>query len=228
MAIWDDVIPAEDLAQLRRFDEGRSERRRPGDTPALLIIDMCLRFTEDRYTSGDAAAARSVIRHLTPLLVQARAAGIPVIYTTPTPRLTAGQQGQWGPSTPGNGAGDPEGSRIHPELEPAPGEEVVWKIPPSGFLHTDMQSLLTHYRADTVIVTGMVTSGCVRATAVDAFSHNYAVLIPEECCGDRSRISHKVNLFDLHHKYATVQPVTDTLAYLRSVAPNPRKAPAGA
>jgi maleamate amidohydrolase len=223
VAIWDDVVPAEDLARLRRYDEGRSELRRPGERPALLVIDMSLRFTTDRYTAGSSAVAGAVIRHLQPLLAQARASRIPVIYSTTTPRVTRAQQGQWGPSTEANGAADPEASRIHPEVEPVPGEEVVWKIPPSAFLHTDLPSLLTHYQADTVIVTGLVTSGCVRATAVDAFSHNYAVLVPEECCGDRSQVSHKVNLFDLHYKYATVQPVAETLAYLRGVAPNPRK-----
>lgn len=225
MAIWDDVIPAEDLARMARFDEGRSARRRPGERPALLVTDMNLRFTTDRYTSGSAAGAAPVIRHLRPLLAQARASRIPVLYTTTTPRLTPAQQGQWGPSTEGNGAADPEASRIHPEIAPAAGEEVLWKIPPSGFFHTDLASLLTYYRADTVVVTGLVTSGCVRATVVDAFSLNYAVLVPQECVGDRSLISHKVNLFDMHHKYATVQPVAETLAYLRGVAPNPRRPP---
>jgi maleamate amidohydrolase len=67
-------------------------------------------------------------------------------------------------------------------------------------------------------VTGMVTSGCVRATVVDAFSHNYRVVVPEECVADRGELSHKVNLFDIHMKYGDVRPLADVLEHLARTA----------
>jgi nicotinamidase-related amidase len=70
-----------------------------------------------------------------------------------------------------------------------------------------------------VILTGMVTSGCVRSTAIDAFSYNYRVIIPQECVADRGQTSHKVALFDLHMKYADVVPMAETMEYLRKLAP---------
>lgn len=222
MAIWDDVIPADDMKAVERFMENRRERI-GGERPALLVIDMSRRFASGEYTAGEAESGARVIRAIKPMLELARSIPIPVLYTTTIPRLTSAQQGQWGPSTPTNGAGDPRSSEIVPDLAPRPDEEVIYKIPPSGFLNTDLLRYLVWYQIDTVIVTGIATSGCIRATAVDAFSHNFTVLIPEECVGDRSVISHKVNLFDLHCKYAEVQPAAKTMEYLGQVRPNPRK-----
>ena len=71
-------------------------------------------------------------------------------------------------------------------------------------------------RCATTIVTGMVTSGCIRATVIDAFSHNYRVVVPIECVADRSETSHEMNLFDMDMKYADVLPLADVLATLRS------------
>jgi len=70
-----------------------------------------------------------------------------------------------------------------------------------------------------VIVTGMVTSGCVRATAVDAFNLNYKVMVPEECVADRGQVTHKINLFDMHMKYADVVPLAEAKEYLIKVKP---------
>jgi maleamate amidohydrolase len=89
---------------------------------------------------------------------------------------------------------------------------------PSGFFGTPLASYLVHAGVDTVIVTGMTTSGCVRATVLDAFQNNFHVIIPHECSADRSQISHKVNLFDMHMKYADVISLEETVEYLDSVS----------
>lgn len=88
---------------------------------------------------------------------------------------------------------------------------------PSAFFGTPLASHLVHAGCDTVIVTGMTTSGCVRATVLDAFKYNFNVVIPSECCADRSQISHKVNLVDMHMKYADVVSSDETIDYLQKL-----------
>jgi nicotinamidase-related amidase len=110
-----------------------------------------------------------------------------------------------------------EAYEIVPELQPLPSETVLVKAAPSAFFGTDLVNLLVFHSIDTVILAGTVTSGCVRATAVDAFSYNFRVVIPEECVCDRGPTSHKVALFDIHMKYGDVRSLADVLAYLRGV-----------
>ena len=95
--------------------------------------------------------------------------------------------------------------------------------------HPQLQycDLLTFHGVDTLIVTGMVTSGCVRATVVDAFSYNYIVVVPEECVADRGVLPHKINLFDIHQKYGDVLPLDDVITYLERVSA-PQAVPVGA
>ena len=91
---------------------------------------------------------------------------------------------------------------------------VITKQRASGFFGTPLQAHLQQLGIRTLIVCGESTSGCVRASAVDAYSLGFHVVLAEECCFDRSPISHKVNLFDLHHKYADVMHVDDIVAHL--------------
>ncbi len=115
----------------------------------------------------------------------------------------------------------PPGDVIAEALTPQPGEVVIDKgAKPSGFFGTPLASYLTFDGADTVIVTGMTTSGCVRATVLDAFMNNFNIIIPHECSADRSQMSHKVNLFDMHMKYADVLSLDETIEWLKeTVAP---------
>jgi nicotinamidase-related amidase len=111
----------------------------------------------------------------------------------------------------------PPGDVIVDELTPEDDEIVITKgNKPSGFFGTPLASYLVHAGVDTAIVTGMTTSGCVRATVLDAFQNNFHVVIPHECSADRSQISHQVNLFDMHMKYADVVSLDETLGYLDS------------
>ena len=93
---------------------------------------------------------------------------------------------------------------IRPEFKPQAGDVVITKQRASVFFGTPLTAHLTQLGIQTLIVCGESTSGCVRATAVDAYSHGYQVVLVEECCFDRSLLSHKVNLFDMHHKYVDV------------------------
>ena len=105
---------------------------------------------------------------------------------------------------------------IRPEFKPQSGDVVITKQRASAFYGTPLTAHLTQLGVQTLIICGESTSGCVRASAVDAYSHGYHVVLVEECCFDRSILSHKVNLFDLHHKYADVMHVDEVIAHLAS------------
>ena len=109
-------------------------------------------------------------------------------------------------------------TEIVAEIAPAPGDIVVEKSRPSAFFGTDLPGHLVLLRADTLLVAGGTTSGCVRATVMDAFSLGYRVAIVHECTFDRAMVPHKVNLFDMHAKYANVLSLDESLAYLASVS----------
>ena len=98
---------------------------------------------------------------------------------------------------------------IRPEFKPQPGDVVITKQRASVFYGTPLMAHLTQLGIQTLIVCGESTSGCVRATAVDAYSNGFHVVLVEECCFDRSELSHKVNLFDMHHKYTDVMHVDE-------------------
>ena len=95
-------------------------------------------------------------------------------------------------------------NRVVSELAPGPDEVVIRKIKPSAFFGTPLASYLNELKIDSLVITGCTTSGCVRATVVDAFSLNYRVVIPSDGVFDRFELSHQVSLFDLSLKYADV------------------------
>ncbi len=111
--------------------------------------------------------------------------------------------------------------QIVPELAPLPGEVVIEKRFPSGFYGTHMHSYLTRCGVDTVMVTGNSTSGCVRATVIDAVSAGFRVIIPKQCVADRVPLSHMVNLFDMDSKYGDVMELDDVMAELQRLTSGP-------
>jgi maleamate amidohydrolase len=220
---WSDAIPAEDLAA---FAGGASTIDRPltaGVRPALVIVDMTRAFVDSAFPTGWTPTGAAAVEANAALLAAARAVGIPVFFTKswedPAHDRAPSEWGRWKASQtakpdPSLGPGDV----IVDALTPMDGEVVIHKqLKPSAFFGSQLASLLVYEGVDTTIVTGMTTSGCVRATAVDAFQMNFHVLIPHEACADRSQISHKVNLFDLHMKYADVISVAETIEYLKAL-----------
>ncbi len=107
---------------------------------------------------------------------------------------------------------------IKSEFEPQPGDVIVRKQRASAFYGTALLAYLNQLGVNTVIVCGESTSGCVRASVVDAYSHGFHVVVVEECCFDRYLLTHKINLFDLHHKYADVMHVEDAVSRLNEFA----------
>jgi len=216
MSYLPDVIPPEERA---RYAKGHMGKRVGfGARPAILVVDMTRAFTEDRFPLGCSAAGAPCARAIRRLLDAARPLGVPVVYTRYDAFAADAEWGRW--LDKGTGA-EPDslmrGSEAHEIadiLKPAPSDLVVTKTKPSAFFGTPLASMLTYLGVDTLVVTGMVTSGCVRATVIDAFSHNYRVIVPLECVADRSETSHQVNLFDIDMKYGDVTPLAEVLTHL--------------
>lgn len=213
------LIPERDR---KMFEKGNMGRRCGfGQRLAVIVVDMTRGFVEDEFPLGCGATGQPAVRAIRQLLDATRPLGIPTFYTTSAPGTDA-EWGRW--LDKGTAADDsglmrtPEAWAVAPLIAPEKGEVVLYKNKPSAFFGTQLVSLLTYHNADTVIVTGMVTSGCVRATVVDAFSYNFRVVVPIECVADRGQISHEVNLFDMDMKYADVMPLADVLKHLEEVA----------
>src|SRR5262249_37762986 len=180
-----------------------------GVRPALLAVDLY----EVVYRGGPRPPAELAATHpnscgeyayaaIEPtkrLFAAARRAGLPIFYSTgdaraeSRPGLFTGTKRNKPPVDPGDYA-------IRPDVKAQPQDVVISKQRASVFFGTPLVAHLTQLGVQTLIVCGESTSGCVRATAVDAYSHGFHVVLVEECCFDRSLLSHKVNLFDLHHK----------------------------
>ena len=217
MAIWDDVIPA---AERELYVGGGMGQGRVGmgERPAIIVVDMTYGFVDSAFPLGHSATGYPAVAAIRRLLASARPLGIPIFYSRSKAGVTACERGRWkgGGAIAHPGMLDPKANTIVPDLAPQPGDIVIAKTWPSVFFGTDLPSYLIYHRVDTLIVTGMVTSGCVRGTAVDAFSYNLHVIVPEECVADRGQTSHKVALFEIHMKYGDVLPLHQVIAELQS------------
>jgi maleamate amidohydrolase len=212
-----DVIPDSDLAMYRKANFGHPIGW--GRKIGIVVVDMTRAFVEDRFALGSARMGQVALRGIARLLEVARPIGIPVFFTRMVPFRNRSEAGRWYDSCPGifGRADDPaahESAEIPPEIAPRPDEPVIVKGKPSAFFGTQLHSMLTFHNVDTLIITGMVTSGCVRATIDDAFSYDYRVIIPEECVADRAEVPHRANLFDMEMISADVLPLEEVLRYL--------------
>jgi nicotinamidase-related amidase len=216
---WQDVIDSDTIQIYQAY------RRTTyvGANPAVLAIDLYnkaylggdRRVVEvDREFSGSCGEHAWRALPLTQRLFgAARRAGVPVIYTTRHVD-TGGVQ-----STNRNfGRLADDIYDIKAELAPEPGELVIYKERASAFFGTPLIAHLQMKGIDSLIICGESTSGCVRASTVDAYSYGFHNTVVEECTYDRSMVTHKVNLFDLHHKYADVMHVEEVLAHLDGLA----------
>lgn len=185
-----------------------------GENPALILIDFCQAYFEpgnDLYAEVDAAMA-SALR----LRAAARTAGVPVVLTNVVYHPLALDGGRFfEKAAPLRNflKGSPMGS-WGPGLAPFDDELVVSKQYPSAFFGTSLASTLTAMRIDSVILTGLTTSGCVRATCIDSMSHGFRTAVVAEACGDRHAAPHEANLFDMNAKYADVVSEAETIAFL--------------
>jgi maleamate amidohydrolase len=196
-----------------------------GPSPALLAIDLY----ELAYEGGALPIAEiskvcpsscgehawAAIEPTKRLFAAARSARVAVFYTTMDVRPNSRPEGLNATKRRAL-RNDAEAYAIRQEFMPEADDVVITKQRASAFFGTPLQAHLTQLGIRTVIICGESTSGCVRASAVDAYSYGFHVVLVEECCFDRSVLSHKVNLFDLHHKYADVLHIGEVESHLRS------------
>jgi maleamate amidohydrolase len=205
---------------------GFGERAGAGRRPAVLVIDMNLAFTDP--ASPLVCNLERTVEAIAELLRGARAARVPVCYTTvaytPADRAAAAVFLAKVPALGTLEAGT-RWPQIDPRLAPAAGEPVLTKLFASAFFGTPLQSFLTSWGTDTLIIAGASTSGCVRATAVDALQHGLVPLVPREAVGDRDRAAHEANLRDIELKYGDVISLAQALEYLAAL--EPQRAPSG-
>lgn len=192
-----------------------------GERPALMIIDMIKGFTDPSMPLG--APLESQIEAQRPLLEVAHQRDIPVIFSTVIyEEEDIKDAGVWALKQTGARtltAGS-EAVKIDPRLGLQPKDIVLMKKYASCFYGTDLVARLNSRRIDTLIITGCTTSGCVRATAVDAVQNGFRPMVVREAVGDRSVAAHEQSLFDLNAKYADVVSLDETLQYLKTVGHN--------
>lgn len=190
-------------------------RLQPGTRPALLIVDVVAAYLTEGsplFMETAAAARDSNAR----LARAARAAGVPVVFTNVSYKPDGSDGGVFYRKAPVLKAfveGSPLGA-FPPGLTPEPGDKVFTKQYPSAFFGTGLAEALHAEGVDTVIVTGYSTSGCVRASALDAMQYGFVPLVVREACADRHDGPHKANLFDLQAKYAEVISEAEALAVI--------------
>jgi maleamate amidohydrolase len=192
-----------------------------GERPALIVIDMINGFTDATMPLG--APLESQLAAQKPLIDIAHERNIPVIFSTVIYNdHDLKDAGLWAIKMKGTltlKAGTPA-VEVDERLDMRPTDSLLVKKYASCFFGTDLASRLMNLRADTLIITGCTTSGCVRATAVDAVQNGFRPMVVKEAVGDRSAAAHEQSLFDLNAKYADVVGLDETLQYMKTVGHN--------
>lgn len=177
-----------------------------GCRPAIVVVDLMVAFTDDTYALGsDLTPQVEATGHLVTNARRARPS-VPVIWTTIGYHANLSDAGVWADKCSGLGdlvRGSPA-VELDARLPVHRDDTVIEKQGASAFFGTNLASVLVHRGVDTVIVCGASTSGCIRATAVDAMQYGFVCVVPEECVGDRSRVQHDSNLFEIDAKYGDV------------------------
>ncbi|HJS49548.1 MAG TPA: isochorismatase family protein [Gaiellaceae bacterium] len=198
--------------------EGFHGRAGFGRRPALIVIDVNIGFTAPE--SPLVCDLEEVVATIRQLLEEARRAEIPIVFTTvsytESEKRTAAAFIDKVPALLTLEAGS-RWVEIDPRIAPREDEPVLNKLFASAFFGTALSSLLASHGCDSLIVTGASTSGCVRATAVDALQHGYRPIVPREAVGDRNPDAHAANLYDLDAKYADVVSVAEVIEHLEEL-----------
>lgn len=239
--IWHEFLTERDKAVF--VAAGFGARQGFGKRPALLVVDVSWAFCGERpepilesikkWRSSCGEDAWVALPYIQSLRDKAHEKGIPVIYTTGIRRDDNWDAGGWRWKNSRNAADAPaavpdlDGNAIVDMVAPGPRDIICYKQKPSGFFGTNLAAYLVLLGCDSLIVTGTTTSGCVRATVIDAFNLNYRITLAEEGCFDRSQSSHAMSLCDMHAKYADVVGTSEVLNFFDGLETGLFELPAG-
>lgn len=228
--VWDSFLTERDLKVAETCGQG--QRMGIGDKVALLVVDVTVAFCGERpepildsiatWRNSCGEEAWDGVSVIASVISAARQSDVPVIYSAPARLpLSAQHAGRWA-SKNGRKMEDGDTSRSHgfeivEPLKPLDHDLVIRKSKPSAFFGTLLTSYLVDLGVDTLICCGTTTSGCVRATVIDAFSYNYRVSVVEDGCFDRTQASHALSLFDLDQKYADVISSAEAIQHIRGI-----------
>ncbi|MGI9386183.1 MAG: isochorismatase family protein [Methyloligellaceae bacterium] len=212
---WSDYLPAEELATYAKGKFG--ERIGFGKRVALLNIDTTLMFVDPAYPQcGDGDP--ELVENITRLVANFRKLELPIYYSRRDDRSHPIRRGMWndklGIADDVIYSRDPRADEWPDAYAPREQDVVVYKNKASCFFGTPLEAFLRYDGIDTIVICGISTSGCVRAAANDAFSHNFRVIIAEEAVGDRSQTAHRANLFDMDMKMGDVEPLESVITEL--------------
>lgn len=222
--IWDDYITDLDRRAYEKAGFGSSAGF--GSRPAILVIDVQYRTVGearepildamDTYPTAVGERGWAAVDKIHELLEAARPKGVPVLYPV-VERKDRFDTGRWKDKIPGMDSEEhrigQRGTQIVEEVAPEPGDVVISKRYASAFFGTPLMTYLNDLDVDTVVVTGCTTSGCVRATVIDAFQYAFRVIVPEDAVYDRGEASHAINLFDMNQKYADILTSDEVISF---------------
>ena len=214
---WRGYVPDQELETYRRG--GFARRIGFGLRPALLNIDTTHMFVDPAYDMAGRANP-DMVSALTRLTETFRALDLPIYYSRRDDRSHPTYRGLWneklGTAQDHQYTSDPRADEWPEAYAPRQQDRVILKNKPSCFFQTPLDTFLRYDGVDTLVICGISTSGCVRAGAVDAFSHNFRPILVEEACSDRSPTAHKANMFDMDMKFCDVETLDYVLAELQS------------
>ena len=219
MAAWDGIVTEEEERRYAKAGFGGAGGM--GARPALLIIDVQYRTVGttpkpyweaiEEYPTSCGDVGWAAVERIAPLLALFREKGLPVLYPHVAPKNAATDGGRLAAKIPSIMEIDAKGYEFVAEVAPRDGDVLLPKKHPSAFFGTPLASHLIDLAADTLVVTGCTTSGCVRSSVTDAFAYNFKVIVPEDCVYDRAPTSHAVNLWDMKGKYADVMSSAEVM-----------------
>ncbi|ASY73502.1 isochorismatase family protein [Sinorhizobium fredii] len=236
--VWDQFLTERDREVIGIA--GYGARQGFGTRPALLVVDVNYAFCGDRrepvqnailrWRQSGGEEAWDALPIVSDLIELARSKGLPVIYTTGGEREDKWDRGSWlwkNSRSRERPTAELDGNTIMPQIAPAPRDIVIHKQKPRAFHGTNLIDYLFLLKCDSLIVMGTATSGCVRATVVDAFSHNLRVTVVEDGCFERCQASHAMSLFDMNSKYADVLPSGEVRTFMEGLESGLFDLPAG-
>ncbi len=186
-----------------------------GEKPGLVVVDFQTGFTDPSFPMGGSPLVDRAVQNTARLMRAAKAAGVPVIACVVAFDGPKGAP-HWKVAPVLDLLSGSAGTALDPRIAAEEPDVVLAKTAPSIFFGTAAGAILTRERVDTVIVTGCITSGCVRASIIDAFSLGFRVQVPEDCVGDQDIVAHEQNLKDVGRRYADITTADEMISQIEA------------